>query len=348
MTVQMLAARLYKPGEPLRVEHVPVPAPADGELLVRVSACGLCGTDLHLAVVGDLPVERTPITLGHEAAGVVAAVGEGTTGFRQGDRVALFPAATCGLCRFCLIGRESLCERSRVYGMARDGALAEYIAVPARAAIPLPEAIPFHLGAIVTDGVATPFHALRRRGRLQAGEAVAVVGCGGLGTHALLLARMMGAACVVAVDPQPQARARAGELGADIVLDAADPQAVKTLRAALGRRGVDLALEFVGRRESAALALQLLDVTGRAVFVGVGPDRPELPPLAAFVGREQAVLGSFGMDRADIVDLFALLAGARLDLSRSVSTRYQLAEVNDALQALARKETAIVRLVVEP
>lgn len=348
MKAQMLAARLYQAGHPLRLEHMPVPEPGAGELLVRVSACGLCGTDLHLAVDGDLPVERTPVTLGHEAAGVVVAVGTGAAGFDAGDRVALFPAATCGMCRFCAVGRESLCERGNVYGMGCDGALAEYVVAPARAVIPLPEAIPFDVGAVVTDGVATPFHALRRRGRLQAGETIAVIGCGGLGTHAILLARMMGAACVVAVDPQPQARERARELGADLVLDAADPQAVKRLRAELGRPGVDLAIELVGRRDSAELALRLLDVGGRAVLVGVGAERPVLPPLVAFVGREQSVLGSFGMDRADIVDLFALVAGGRLDLSRSVSARYPLAEVNEALQALARKDTAVVRLVVEP
>lgn len=338
----MLAARLVRPGEPLRIDALPVPEPAPDEVLVRVHACGLCGTDLHLAVAGDLPVERLPITLGHEAAGVVAALGRDVRGWREGDRVSFFPAAVCGACRFCRAGRESLCDGSKVYGMARDGALAEYVAVPARTLVALPPGIPFDVGAIVTDGVATPFHALRARGRLRAGETVGVFGCGGLGTHAILLARLMGAARIVAVDVDPAALERARRLGADLALDASRDD----LPRAGG--GLDLAIECVGRPESVQMAVRCLGKGGRLVVVGVGPGRPTLPPLAAFVGREQAIMGSFGMDRADIEDLYALVAAGRLDLSASVSARYPLAEADAALRRLASKEGGVVRVVVEP
>ena len=343
----MLAARLIKPGEPLRIDELAVPSPAAGEVLVKVGACGLCGTDLHLAVVGDIPVERVPITLGHEGAGVVAALGEGVAGLREGDRVALFPAASCGRCRFCLQGRESLCDASKVYGMARDGALAEYVAVPARSTIRLPENVSFEIGAIVTDGVSTPFHALRRRGQLVAGETVAIFGCGGLGTHAILLARLMGAARIAAVDVNEAALARALALGVDLAVNPNSEDPAKAIRARFGR-GVDLALEFVGLPATVEAAIRALDKAGRAVLVGVGIGRPALPPLLAFVGREQAVLGSFGMDRADIEDLFTLIANGRLDLSASISARYPLREANAALGHLAGKSEGVVRIVVVP
>jgi D-arabinose 1-dehydrogenase-like Zn-dependent alcohol dehydrogenase len=344
----MLAARLVKPGEPLRLDQLPVPEPSADEVLVKVAACGLCGTDLHLAVAGDIPVERVPITLGHEGAGTVVATGRAVTHVREGDRVALFPAAYCGSCRFCRQGRESLCEASKVYGMARDGALAQYIAVPARATIPLPAAVSFEIGAIVTDGVSTPFHALRGRAALRAGETVAVFGCGGLGTHAILLARLMGAACIVAVDVDPAALERARRLGADLAIDAREADAAKAIRSGIGRAGVDLALEFVGLPQTVEAAVRSLDKGGRAVVVGVGPGRPSLPPLMAFVGREQAVLGSFGMDRRDIEDLFALIGAGRLDLSGSISARYPLAQADAALRHLAEKRSAVVRIVVTP
>ncbi len=344
----MLAARLVKPGEPLRLEELPVPEPAADEVLVKVAACGLCGTDLHLAVAGDIPVERLPITLGHEGAGVVVATGRDAKSLREGDRAVLFPAAYCGACRFCLQGRHSLCDRSKVYGMARDGALAEYVVAPERSVIRLPDAVPFEIGAIVTDGVATPFHALRSRGALRAGETVAVFGCGGLGTHAILLARMMGAARIVAIDVDPVALERARRLGADLAIDMRQGDPAKAIRAGIGRAGVDLALEFVGLPQTVEAAVRSLDKGGRAVVVGVGPGRPSLPPLLAFVGREQAVLGSFGMDRADIEDLLSLVAAGRLDLSGSISARYRLADANTALRHLAEKSSGVVRIVVTP
>jgi len=343
---KMLAARLSVPGEPLLMMEIPIPEPPPGEVLVKVKACGLCGADLHLAVKGDLPVARTPITLGHEAAGIVAALGDGVTQVAIGDRVALFPAASCGSCRFCRLGRVSLCDRSKVYGMARDGALAEYVLAPAHTLMPLPAEIPFDIGAIATDGVATPFHALRTRGTLRCGETVGIFGCGGLGTHAVQIARLMGASQVLAVDIDAGARERAKRLGADLVFDPGEIDVPKAVRAATS--GLDLAIELVGLPAIVEQAIRSLGKCGRAVLVGVGPGKPTLPSLAGFVGREQTILGSFGMDRNDIEEIFNLLRTGRLDLSGSISTRYPLKKANDALAHLASKQGGIVRVIVEP
>lgn len=344
----MSAARLIKPGEPLLIDEVPVPEPGPGEVLVKVAACGLCGTDIHLAVDGDIPVEHTPITLGHEAAGTIVAAGEGVTDFSSGDRVALFPAANCGDCEFCREGRQSLCDRSKVYGMARDGALANYIAAPAHSLVRIPDAIPFDLAAIVTDGVSTPFHALRARGKLQAGESVAVVGCGGLGTHAIMIAKMMGAGPIVAIDVQEEALERSLSLGADLAINPLNENPAKKIRSELGISGVNLSLEFVGGAKTVDTALRVLAKTGRAVLVGVGMDRPMLPPLVSFVGKELTILGSFGMDRQDIEDLFSYIESGKLDLSRSVSAKFPLAQTNEALSTLVDKDCGVVRVVVEP
>ena len=344
----MHAARLIQPGDPLEIQEIPVPEPADDELLVEVRACGLCGTDLHLAVAGDMPVERTPITLGHEAAGIVAALGPKVSDFAVGDRVTLFPAAFCGECRYCREGRHSLCEASKVYGMARDGSLAQYVTAPARSAFHLPDNVPFDVGAIITDAVSTPYHALRKRGKLQKGESVGIVGCGGLGSHAIQLAKMMGASHVVAVDVDAAALDRAKALGADLTIDPSAQNASKTIRKELGTAGLDMALEFVGKPETVEITIRCLAKGGRAVLVGVGMGKPTLPRLAAFVGRELTVLGSFGMDRNDIEDLYELVSSGSLDLSESISARYPLIEANAALQHLAQKRDGVVRIVVEP
>ncbi len=344
----MQAARLYKPGEPLKIESIPIPVPASNEILVQVEACGLCGTDIHLAVDGDIPVQKSPITLGHEAAGIVAELGPEVSEYAVGDRVALFPSATCGRCRYCMAGRESLCASAKVYGMVRDGSLAQYVTTPVWSVIRIPDSVSFEQAAIVTDGVSTPFHALRSRAALKAGESVAVVGCGGLGTHAILIARMMGAGFIVAIDTQEAARSRALELGADLAIDpTADPGARKAIHQYLGD-GVDVSLEFVGQANTVDTAISVLATGGRAVVVGVGMESPQLPPLVRFVSKEHSVIGSFGMDKRDIEDLLTLIARKRLDLSRSISSSYPLSGINEALQRLASQNTDVVRLVVNP
>jgi D-arabinose 1-dehydrogenase-like Zn-dependent alcohol dehydrogenase len=344
----MNAARLYNPGEPLKIESIPIPVPGVDEILVKVESCGLCGTDIHLAIDGDIPVQRSPITLGHEAAGTVAEVAEGVTEYSVGDRVALFPSATCGRCKNCMKGRESLCVSSKVYGMVRDGALAQYVTAPIWSVVKIPDGVSFNEAAIITDGVSTPFHALRSRGDLKAGESVAVVGCGGLGTHAILLAKMMGAGFIVAIDTQKAARDRALELGADLAIDPmGEVEPRKVIRQHLGD-GVDIALEFVGRAVSVNTALSVLNTGGRAVVVGVGMEAPQLPPLVRFVGKEHSIIGSFGMDKSDIEDLLTLVARGRLDLSRSISGTYPLSGINEALDRLSSQDTDVVRLVVNP
>lgn len=225
---------------------------------------------------------------------------------------------------------------------------AAQLIAPARCTIPLPEAIDFDVGTVVTDGIATPFHALRSRGGLRAGETVGVFGCGGLGTHAIQLARLMGAATIVAVDIDDLALERASALGADLVLNPNNTDVAKAVRQHVGRAGLDLTIELIGRADTVELAMRCLGKGGRCIAVGIGTGRPTLPPLAAFIGREQSILGSFGMDRADIADLYRLIAAGKLDVSGSISARYPLEQANAALQHLASKRDGVVRVVVEP
>ncbi len=344
----MRAARLHTPRQPLRIEEVPTPEPGAGEVLVQIDAAGICGTDLHFALEGALPVAALPLTLGHEAAGRVAAVGPGVRGLSEGKRVCCYPQWSCGRCRYCAAGREPLCLQAKTFGMTIDGAFAEYLVCPERALITLPDGVPFEIGAIVTDAVASPFHALRTRGDLRAGETVAVFGCGGLGYHAVKLARLMGASRIIAVDVSEGALKQARQAGADQVVSAAQEDAGKAIRALTDGVGVDLALEFVGRPETVRQTVKVLGRGGRAVVVGVGPGQPELPPLVSFVGKENALIASFGMDRRDMEDVLELIASGRLDLSDSVTARLPLSGINEGLRRLRQKEGDPIRIVIEP
>ncbi len=344
----MRAARFYAPGKPLALEEIPAVAPGPGEARVEVKGCGICGTDLHIAVEGSIQLPKTPITLGHEAAGMVAEVGPGVSGWATGDRVAIFPNVACGACYACREGREVLCLNAQVLGVTRDGAFAQSITLPASCLLPLPEAVPFPVGAIAADAVSTAYRAVVGRAALRSGESVAVFGCGGLGIHGIKIARLLGAVRIIAVDVAPGALRRAREAGATETVDAREDEAAKRIRALTAGEGVDLALEFVGLKASVTEAMRSLKRGGRAVVAGVGPDRVELPPLRSFVGSELSVLASMGFTREDVKTVIGLAASGRLDLASSVTEQIPLAEINEGFRRASTKEGDPIRIVVVP
>ncbi|MEU7817028.1 zinc-binding dehydrogenase [Pseudonocardia sp. NPDC049154] len=346
MPETMRAARFHGAGRPLAPETVPRPEPGPGEVLVQVRAAGVCGSDVHFAIEGS-PVGFLPITLGHEVAGTVAGLGPGVDGWAVGARVVVNAVLTDGTCPQCLAGRGSICASRSLVGVHHDGGLAEFVAAPARALLPLPDDVPFDVGAIVTDAVATPFHALTDVARVRAGEAVAIVGAGGLGLHAVQIARLQGASPLIAVDPRPSQRTRAAEAGADLVLEPG-PDSVEAVLAATGGAGVDVAAEFVGRQESIASAAELLRPGGRVVVCGIGPESIVLPPPTVFVRRELQVLGSYAFTTASIRSVLGLVTAGRLDLSRSITHRFPLEEADKALQTLHQKLGEPQRVVVLP
>lgn len=344
----MKAARYYADRPGLSVEEVPEPTAGPGEVVVAVRAAGLCGTDLHIARERSLPTAKSPITLGHEGAGVIAAVGSGVNGWSTGERVTFYPSIACGECGACRNGRLPLCQRALIFGLQVDGTFAGSVAMPAANLVRLPESVSFAAGAILSDAVATAYHAVVKRGAVRVGETVAVFGCGGVGYHGVLFARRAGAARIVAVDTSPGALERARRAGATDVVDARAQEPAKAIRALTGGEGVDAAFEFVGRAATVAEALRSAARPGRVIVVGVGPERIELPPLTSFVGRELAVIGSMGSYRKDLEEVIALVAAGEVDLRGSVTHEFALADIEAALDTLASKAGDPVRVVVTP
>ncbi len=227
--------------------------------------------------------------------------------------------------------------------MARQGGFAERVAVPTSCLIRLPGTLPSAIGAVACDAIATPLHVLWTVARLRPGDRVVVIGAGGLGLHAIQLARLAGAACVVAVDPHESARREALAAGADAVLD---PEAEADPARALRRLapGSTLALECVGRERTVELGLAALAPGGRLVVVGVGAGRPSLPPLARFVGGELGVMGSFGCTPAEIETVLELIERGRLDTSRSVRREVGLEEA----AAIFSEPSGAARTIILP
>lgn len=344
----MRAARLHRPrradaSEVVSIDEVPVPAPGPGEVLVRIRACGVCASDLHV-VQGVTPHGPSlPQVLGHEPAGEIAAVGDGVADWRPGDRVALLMARPCLSCAYCRAGRENLCVTLSIPGVDADGAQAEYTLADTRSLVPIPGELPFEQAAIVTDAVATPYHALKRGG-VGEGMAVAVFGLGGLGMHAVALAKLAGAE-VIGVDLDEVNLERARAWGADEVVDATDGRAARRIRD-LTDGGVDRSFEFVGANVTLDQAVKALRPGGRATVCGLTPERIETVPIALFVSQETELVGSFGSTPGDVGELFDLIEQGRLDLSRSITDTFDLDGFPEALRRLESREGHPVRMVV--
>ncbi len=345
---KMLAGRFYGAGEtePLRMEQIARPTPGPGEVVMRVRACGLCGSDLHLIFDQSARSAYVPITPGHEPAGQVAELGADVRGWKIGDRAAIVPGTWCGSCFACMDGHNELCENSVLFGFQGEGALAEYIKVPAQNLVRIPAGVPFAQAAIITDAVATPFHAITAVGKLKAGETVALFGAGGLGMQAVQIARLAGASRIIVVDLRQDALERARLFGADDLINASESDPVTAIREMTGGRGVDMAVELVGYAKTVEQSVRCLRPGGRAVICGVGIEKAELPPQVFFVTKAYQVLGSYGFTRNDIVALLDLVASGRLDLGPSITHTFPLEQVNQGLLTLRDKIGNPIRVVI--
>ncbi|MEY2503070.1 MAG: hypothetical protein QOI07_3404 [Verrucomicrobiota bacterium] len=341
----MKAIRLTALGTPLEEQQIDVPPIDPRDVLIRIKAAGICHSDAHYRA-GVSPVKRLPITLGHEIAGVIDAVGEGVKKFQTGDRVCVHYLVTCGKCEFCAAGTEQFCPVAEMIGKHRDGGYAEFIAVPERSVFRLPAEIPFEQGAILMCSSTTSLHALNKA-RLRAGETVAVFGVGGLGISAVQLAKNLGAARVFAVDINPAKLSLAQSFGATPV-NARERGPVEHLRELTNGRGVDVAVELVGSPITMRQAVQSLATLGRAALVGLSQETFEVAPYHELLNKEAEIIGVSDHLAGEIPILLDLVRERKLDLSGDIITTIPLdaAAINEALDGLEKFGNALRVVIV--
>jgi D-arabinose 1-dehydrogenase-like Zn-dependent alcohol dehydrogenase len=342
----MRAARFGGPGTRVRIEEVPYPEPGPGEVVVRVAACGVCGSDLHF--LEDMPLPTRPITMGHEPAGTIESIGAGVGSWQERDRVAIHVGAGCGSCAPCRSGHPMSCASIQAPGLHIDGAFAEAIRVPSDCLVRVPEGASLAAAAVATDCVATPYHALKCRGGMKGGERVAVIGVGGLGGQTTRLAKVLGASQVVAVDVSSAALERAGRFGAsDTVLAVPGEDPAPRIHELTGG-GVDLAVECVGSPDTIAQSANALGRGGTLVIVGVCMQPPRIDlPVAILAIAEISVLGSFASHIADLEEVLRMEAEGVIDIGSSITHRMSLDAVPEALEMLRSKRGHPERIVIE-
>ncbi|MFH8597075.1 NAD(P)-dependent alcohol dehydrogenase [Streptomyces rimosus] len=333
----MRAAVLHAPKD-LRIEERPVPRPGPGQVLVRVEAVGICGSDVHYyehGRIGDFVV-RAPMVLGHEPGGTVVALGPGATRHQPGQVVSLEPGVPCGTCGQCRHGRYNLCPDVSFYATPPvDGALCEYVAIDEHFAHAVPDTLTAETAALLEPLSVGVWAA--RKGRIGPGARVLVTGAGPIGLVAVQTARAFGAVEVVVTDIAPERLDLARELGAATTVD------VRSARLADTGYEPDVLLECSGVPAVADEAIRSVGRAGRAVLVGMGGDTVPLP-LAHVQNFEIEVTGTFRYANTWPAAI-ALAASGDVRLDRLVSHRYGLADAEQALTAAARDRTTIKPVV---
>ncbi|MCL6452925.1 MAG: alcohol dehydrogenase catalytic domain-containing protein [Alicyclobacillus sp.] len=308
----MLAAVCGADGR-VRLERVPVPLPGPGEALVRVDACGVCGSDRSFVAGATRPPGvALPVVLGHEIAGRVAAFGPDTDGGRlePGDAVLVYPFIGCGNCRACARGQGHLCLQQRIVGYHRPGGYAEYVTVPVENLLASPATLSPAYAALLVDAFATPYHALAQA-HAAPGDRLLVMGSGGLGMAAVLMRDLWQLEAVGVVSSHEQALELARALGADegfLQTSDSDRNLARVLRR-WSQGGVDLVLDTRGTAQSVAFALGAVRPGGAVAVVGLSPDALPDVALAGFARRGVRLIGSFGSSRWDVAKLVDWASG---------------------------------------
>jgi S-(hydroxymethyl)glutathione dehydrogenase/alcohol dehydrogenase len=356
----MNAAVLRRIGGPLAIEDVAKPEPKENEVLVKVAACGVCHSDLHL--VKGHTAFPLPVVLGHEVSGVVEKVVGHGSGLKGGDRVVCTVIMPCGSCHYCINGHEDLCETfyllNRLKGVLYDGTtriydhngqpiwmfsmggMAEYAVVPSNAVFPLPDGISIGDSCVLGCAGLTAYGAVKNQARLRASQSVAVIGVGGVGSSIIQVAKVFGAAEIIAVDVREEKLEAAKLSGATDVVNAAQEETARRILELTDGKGVDVAFEATGRPETYVAALNSVKSGGSVVAVGLSSASTTIPiEINRFVRKGIRLLGSYGArPRQDMPELLDLVQRRIFDTTRSVTGRYGLRQVNEALGALERGE----------
>lgn len=332
----------------LEVKDLPNPIPGSDEILIQVSACGICGSDVH-GYDGSTGRRIPPIVMGHEAAGIVAGLGSGVTSFKLGDRVTFDSTVYCGQCEYCLKGDVNLCNQRQVIGVSctefrRAGAFAEFLTVPARIAYRLPDSFSFAEAAML-EAVSVALHGVAVS-QMKAGDTVLVIGAGMIGLLLLQAARASGCSRVFIADVDATRLALAEQLGADRTILASGTPLIEEVLQQTGGSGVDVVLEAVGREETIAGAIDCTRKGGTVALVGnISPQI--MLPLQKVVSRQIRLQGSCA-SAGEYPQAIELIASGSIKVDSLITAIAPLSDGPSWFDRLHAREPNLMKIVLDP
>ena len=332
----------------LRIQESPTPDLAADEVLIRVKACGICGSDVH-GYDGSSGRRIPPLIMGHEAAGVIEGMGAKVEGFSLGDRVTFDSTVYCGECEYCLEGKVNLCDRRMVLGVScgeyrRHGAFAEYVAVPSRILYKLPPSLPFEHAAMI-EAVSVAVHAVGRV-KFQPGDTSVVVGAGMIGLLLVQAARAAGCDRVIAVDLDKDRLKLAKELGATQSINPLESDTIETILGATAGQGARVSFEVVGSTPTVETAIQATRKGGAVVLVGNLAPQVEFP-LQSVVTREITLFGSCA-SAGEYPKCIELMDKGAIKVSPLISAQATLEEGAEWFDRLYAKEAGLMKVILQP
>jgi threonine 3-dehydrogenase len=334
MPATMKALRKMQAARGLSYETAPIPAIGPTDVLVRVTTASICGTDLHIYGWDRWSQARIkpPVTLGHEFCGVVEKVGEEVTAVKLGDPVSAEMHVNCGHCHQCRLGEAHICQNLRIIGIDQDGAFAEFVKIPASNIWKLDPAIPEHYGAIL-DPLGNAVHTVLA-GPI-AGQTVLVTGCGPIGLMSIAVAKACGSSTVFAAETNEHRRAMAKKMGADVVLNPAETDALARIKSDTGGTGVDVLLEMSGNAQAIQQGFKALRAGGRASLLGIPTESVPLDLVSDVIFKGATVQGIYGRRMYSTwVQMTALLKAGRLKLDPLFGEKTSLEKFESAFSLL--------------
>ncbi len=343
-----MKALLLKQYKELELIEMPEPAIGPNDVLVRVAACGICGSDVH-GFDGSTGRRIPPIVMGHEAAGVISEVGGNVSAFRKGDRVTFDSTVYCGDCHFCRRGDLNLCDRREVMGVStgefrRNGAFAEYVAVPQHIVYKLPEGLPFEHAALI-EAVSIAVHAVNIT-PISLGDSAIVVGSGMIGFLTIQALRLAGCSQVIAVDVDDAKLAKATAAGAHALVNSRTGDAVAAIRELTSGRGADVAIECVGASAPIQTSIAAVRKGGTVTLVGNVSPKIELP-LQSVVSRQIRVQGSCASN-GEYPQCIDLMSKGLIKVEPLISATASLEEGESWFQRLYAHEPNLMKVILKP
>jgi L-iditol 2-dehydrogenase len=332
----------------LQLRDVPEPELGSNDVLIQVKACGICGSDVH-GYDGSTGRRIPPIIMGHEAAGIVIRVGPEVSTVGVGDRVTFDSTVSCGTCSFCRTGDVNLCDSRQVLGVScgdyrRNGAFAEYVAVPAHIVYALPVAFPFEKAALI-EAVSIAVHAAKIT-EIRPGSSAAVIGAGMIGVLAVQAFRQYGCEKVFAVDLEQNKLDVARRLGADETFIATDPELMHKLNQSAGGQGIDIVVDAVGTQSSIATAINVVRRGGTVTLIGNLAPKVEIP-LQSVVTRQLRLLGSCA-SAGEYRQCIELVANGSINVDPLVSAVVPLSEGPGWFDRLYNREPGLMKVILQP